>query len=252
MRARVHAVWMFGLFLAAAAVAPARAQVVMEFGDEDLCNTGTYATDPKAGATLFGLAAGAATFATSAFPHSFPFTPTAGDYAGTDQIYVGSTQTGSHDGYATYGGRIKGPQVIMLNYGSLIPVGRTIQTLTLGVGADDFQVPAFQQPFTASINGTTNAALTDALNGLSQTGPFTQFLTVGVNTAQLTNNNTLTLSINGLGDGGDGWAVDYLTVGLTFAPVTNVPEPGTVALVSASALSGAAFLRRRKRAAKMA
>ncbi len=61
----------------------------VEYGDEDLCNTGTYSSDPKAGATLLGLAPGVVTYASRAFGHSFPFSPAASDYPGTDQIFVG-------------------------------------------------------------------------------------------------------------------------------------------------------------------
>jgi hypothetical protein len=108
--------------------------------------------------------------------------------------------------------------VITLDYSSLVPAGQKVATLTLGVGADDFQFPAWGQPFTALINGVTNAALTAALNGLNQTGPYEQFLSVGIDPAALQANHVLTLSINEGGNGGDGWAVDFLTVGVTTVP----------------------------------
>jgi hypothetical protein len=57
---------------------------------------------------------------------------TAGDLAGTDQIYVGSVQTGANDGYS--------------------------------IAAGDFQFPAFQQPFTATVNGSSNATLVSTLD----------------------------------------------------------------------------------------
>jgi len=43
--------------------------------------------------------------------HEFPFTPSAGDFAGTDQIYVRSVQTAAHDGYAGAAQRINGPSM---------------------------------------------------------------------------------------------------------------------------------------------
>ena len=223
----------------------------MEYGDEDLSNTGVYPNNPKTGTTLVGLAPGVVTYASSSYAHGYPFSPSPGDYPGTDQIYVGSVQTSQHDGYSGYSGRLNGPQTITLDYGSLLPVGSTIQTLTLGVAADDFQFTAFGQPFTASVNGVTNTALTNALNGLNQTGPYVQFLTVGIAPAQLSSSNVLTLSINEGGDGGDGWAVDFLTVGVTSTPA-SVPEPGAIALVLSMGITGAGFLARRRRNARHA
>ena len=55
----------------------------VEYGDEDLCNTGTYSTDPKAGTTLIGLAPNVVTLATRSFGHNYPFAPTSTDYPGT-------------------------------------------------------------------------------------------------------------------------------------------------------------------------
>jgi hypothetical protein len=196
----------------------AKAQTVsnyVEYGDEDLCNTGTYGSDPKAGATLIGLAPDVVTRATSSFGHSFPFSPTVSDYPGTDQIYVGHVQTANYDGYSSYAGRVNGPQVITLDYSSLVPAGQAVATLTLGIGADDFQFPNWGQPFTAIINGVTNTVLTSAINSLNQTGPYEQFITIGINPAVLQPNHVLTLSIDEGGNGGDGWAVDFLTVGVT-------------------------------------
>ena len=187
----------------------------VEYGDEDLCNTGTYSIDPKTNATLIGLAPDVVTHSTATFGHSFPFSPTVSDYPGTDQIYVGHTQTTSYDGYSGYSGRIHGPQVITLDYSSLVPAGQKIATLTLGIGADDFQYPNWGQPFTAMINGATNTVLSAAINGLNQTGPYEQFLSIGIDPAVLQANHILTLSVDEGGNGGDGWAIDFLTIGVT-------------------------------------
>jgi hypothetical protein len=215
---------------------------VMEYGDENVLNSGaTYPSDPKAGATLQGLATNAVTDATLTLSHNFPFTPHAGDFLGTDQIFVGSVQTASHEGYSTQSVRQNGPQVLTLDYSSLVPAGQKVATLTLGIAADDFQFPRFGQPFTAQVNGVTNAALTTKLNSLDETGPVVHFFTIGIDPSLLSSTNVLTLSINEGGDGGDGWAVDFLTVGVTTSPLvttTPVPEPSTFALF---ALGGAAL-----------
>ena len=237
---------LFSLILTALMSTPMQAQTFREYGDEDLCNTGAYSSNPKAGATLYGLAPGVVTTAQRSFGHNYPFSPTPTDYAGTDQIYVGSVQTGTHDGYSRSQPRINGPQVITLDYGSLLPGGQAIRTLTLGIGADDFQYRTFGQPFTAAINGVTDVALTNALNALNQTGPYEQFFTIGIDPAILKPSNVLTLRINEGGDGGDGWAIDFLTVGVTSASPENVPEPGAIALLLASGLTSAGLLLRRR------
>jgi hypothetical protein len=216
----------------------ARADGVLQYGDQDVLGTATYASDPTAGATLQGLATDAITFATLITPHGFPFTPSVGEFPGTDQIYVGSTQTGAHDGYAGASERIAGPQVLSLDYSALL-TGPTISSLTLGIAADDFQNAVFGQPFTASINGIVNPALTAALNGLDQSGPVVQFLSIGINPAVLDPSHILNITIDQGGDGGDGWAVDFLTVG-----VTTVPSPGAAGLLG---LGGALVGMRRRR-----
>lgn len=230
-------------YLLAAAVigagSPASA-AVMQYGDADVLGTSMYPSDPKAGATLQGLAPNAVTFGAAALLHGFPFTPSMGEFPGTDQIYVGSVKTVNHDGYAN-NSPTNGPQVLVLNYSALVPAGSAVSTLTLGIAADDFQFPAYGQPFTASINGVTNAALTMILNSLDQSGPYVQFFTIGISPATLLPNNTLTLSIDNLGDGGDGWAVDFLTVGVTTTPV---PEPSGLLLFGALALGGLGYARR--------
>src|SRR5262249_1494767 len=112
---------------------------VMEYGTENVLNSGvTYGSDPKAGATLQGLAANVITDAAFTLGHPYPFSLAAGDFAGTDTIYVGSNQSGAHDGYSTQANRVAGPQVVNLDYSSLVLSGQKITTLTLGIAADDF------------------------------------------------------------------------------------------------------------------
>jgi hypothetical protein len=213
---------------------------VITFGDQDCLGFGCYgATDPTSGATLQGLSPNTVTTATSSYAHSFPFSPS-GDFPGTDQIYVGSIQTGFHDGYSTMGVRLNGPQTLVLNYSSLVSGG--IGTLTLGIAADDFQFPVFGQPFTATVNGVVNTALTNLLNSLNQTGPVVQFVSIGLNPAIDTPTHTLTLAIDQGGDGGDGWAIDFLTVGVT-TNAAAAPEPAT----AAPFLAGIAGLLLRRR-----
>lgn len=238
---RTHQIALAAALMAGACTA--RADIVM-YGTPDCLTTGCYGvSDPTSGATLQGLAPGVITLASSAYGHSYPFTPTVGDFPGTDQIYVGSVQTGTHDGYSGAAERINGPSVFTLDYSSVVGSGQTVGTLTLGIAADDFQFPAFGQPFTATVNGSVDAALTAQLNALDQTGPVVQYFTIGLNPLLDNPSHTLTLSIDEGGDGGDGWAVDFLTVG-----VTTTPEPSEyVVLACGLAGLGAMVLRRRQR-----
>jgi hypothetical protein len=215
----------------------------LTYGTEDCLTLGCYGTnDPTAGATLLGLAPDAVTVATDSFGHGFPFTPTAGDFPGTDQIYVGSVQTAAHDGYSSTTQRINGPDVMVMDYSSLVGAGQTVNTITLGIAADDFQFPAFGQPFIVTINGVVNAALTTQLESLNQTGPVVQFFTIGLAPTIDTPSHTLTLSIDEGGDGGDGYAVDFLTVGVTTSS-SATPEPATF-LLTAVALAALLYLPR--------
>jgi hypothetical protein len=217
---------------------------VLTFGDEDCLNQGCYgANDPTAGATLQGLASNVVTLASMSFPHNYGFSPSPGEFPGTDTIYVGSTQTSAHDGYSDYSGRVNGPQVLTLNYSSLIGAGQSLSTLTLGIAADDFQFPVFGQPFTATVNGVVDTALTAQLNALNETGPVVQFFTIGINPAVDSGNHILTLSINEGGDGGDGWAVDFLTIGATTTGISATPEPSTMAFLGLGGLAIAASRR---------
>lgn len=221
--------------------------VTLTYGDKDCLGNGCYgASEPTLGATLTGLNTDQITLATNSFGHGFPFTPGAGDFAGTDQIFVGSTQTGAHDGYSVTAERIPGPSTFTLDFSSIVT--GTITTFTLGIAADDFQFPSLGQPFIATIDGVTNAALTNELNSLNQGGPMVQFFTVGIDPATLGRRQVMTVSIDQGGDGGDGWAVDFLTVDVTSAIASAVPEPVTMGLT----LCGLAvvFLLWRKRLAR--
>jgi hypothetical protein len=198
---------------------------VITFGSENCLGTGCYGSnDPTAGAILEGLAPNVVTVASQAFGHSYPFSPGPGDFPGTDQIYVGSVQTGFDDGYSLSPQRINGPDVMTLDYSSLIPSGQSLATLTLGIAADDFQFPVFGNPFIVTVNGTVDAALTTQLESLNESGPIVQFFTIGLSPSVDTSSHTLTLSIDEGGNGGDGWAVDFLTVGVT-TQASAVPEP---------------------------
>jgi hypothetical protein len=205
----------------------------LEYGSENVLGTGTYPSDPKAGATLVGLAPGTVTDATLFLAHGFPFSPGPGEFAGTDQIFVGSHQTGAHDGYSVSSQRINGPMVLTLDYSSLVPPGQTVKTLTLGLASDDFQFPDFGQPFTATLNGHAAADLTTELNSLNESGPVVHFFTIGIDPSVLSASNILTVSIDEGGDGGDGFAMDFATVGVTTA-VSGVPEPSALAFACVS------------------
>lgn len=221
---------------------------VLQYGDKDLLGFGTYPSDPVTGAMLEGLAPGVSTvgtFGLGGVGHSFPFAPGVGDYPGTDQIYVGSVQTGSSDGYAGFAGRLSGPQVISLDYGTLVPAGESIATLTLGIGFDDFQFPVFGHPFSASVNAVADAALTALANSFAQTGPRASFASIGIDTALLTPDHVLVLAIDQGGTGGDGWAVDFLTVGVTTTPVP-LPAAFAPALLALVGLSRAQRRGRRR------
>ncbi len=229
------------------AAAQAYGAGVLTYGDKDVLGTASYGSDPTSGATLNGLAPGTVTFASLVQAHSFPFSPSVGDFPGTDQIYVGSTQTGAHDGYSVSAQRINGPQILSLDYSSLVSPGDTIASLTLGIAADDFQNAVFGQPFTASINGTVDTALTAALNGLNQSGPVVQFFTIGIDPSLLAGDNLLWLKIDEGGDGGDGWAVDYLTVGVsTVEGVPGVPDSANTLALLGLGLAGLAVVRFRR------
>jgi hypothetical protein len=124
-------------------------------------------------------------------------------------------------------------------------VGQTVTTLTLGIGFDDFQQPFFHQPFVLKINGVLDNALTNLANSFDQTGPRVSFATIGVDPTILGGNNDFVLSIDQAGDGGDGWAVDFFTLGVTSSG-SAVPEPSSAA-ITAAFLMGSAWRCRQRR-----
>lgn len=230
---RLSTLTVMGLLLCSGASAQ-----ILQYGDVDLLGTGNWSSDPTTDATLNGLAPGVSTFSSVSQGHGFPFSPSPGEFAGTDQIYTGSNQSASGDGYSGFAGRLATAQTLTMDYSSL--VDGTIDSLTLGIAADDFQRPLFGNPFTAKINGTLYQPLTDVLNQLSQTGPQTQFFTIGLPTDLLLSSNVLTLTIDEGGNGSDGWAIDFLTIGVK----TTVPTPGVLGIGLAA--SPLALRRRRK------
>ena len=259
------------LSLLGLAALPTHAQVttiapgVLEYGDEDQGGAGPYSGgfnpvgfDPKAGATLKGLAPGAITQGVQSGGHDqFTTRPAAGDFAGTDTIHVGSTFTTlAHDGYAGQylNGQagVKGPDTFALDYSSLIAPGSTLQTLTLGIAADDFQFGRYGQPFTASINGVVNTALSAKLNSLTLTDPADLFFTFGVDKSLLNGSNVLNLSIDEGGDGGDGYAVDFLTVGVTTNAVPEASTTASFGLLLTLGLGGLVLAAKKKKAASRA
>jgi len=234
-----------GLIALGLATVSAPAEVI-QFGDRDLLNTGAYADDPTAGATLQGLAPGVVTAATKSYTHPFPFTPDPGTFGGTDQMYTSGQDTRPHDGYSGSNGTVDGPQVLTMDYNSVVPAGHKVESLTLGVAADDFQQPKFNLPFVAKVNQVVNAALTDQLNAMDLSTPEVRFFSVGIDPAILAPSNVLDLSIERAGPGRDGWAVDFTTIGVTTAQ--PVPEPTTlgVMVLGALALGLRTYRRRRK------
>ncbi|HUT13240.1 MAG TPA: PEP-CTERM sorting domain-containing protein [Thermoguttaceae bacterium] len=211
------------------------------YGDQDVLGVGSYASDPTAGATLEGLPPGQITSATPVKQHGYPFDPEQSDFPGTDRIFVGGAHTNvNFDAYSLYDGKAHGPQVFSLDYGSLVPPGRRIATLTLGIATDDFQFPNYGQPYTTSINGLPNQALSDHLNSLSLQGAKVQFHSIGLDPGVLTPDHVLTLAIDQGNFGGDGWAIDYLSVGVTTEPV---PEPAGWLLLL-TGLAGFGLFRR--------
>jgi hypothetical protein len=241
----VYGVALLALLAGRAAAGPGS---YLEYGTENLLGTGSYPLGAKDGATLFGLAPGVVSNSYYYFGHAYPFSPAPGDFPGTDQIYVGSVQTASHDGYSTYSGRMNGPMVLTMDYSSLVPAGQSVKTLTLGLATDDFQFPVYGQPFTATVNGQVDTALTNELNSLNETGPEEHFITIGISPSVLLPNKVLTVSINEGGDGGDGFAMDFVTVGVTTA--VSVPEPSTLALACLGVAAASARRWRKVSAAR--
>ena len=225
---------------------------VLQFGDRDRANTGAYTSDPTAGATLLGLSPGVVTTAPLREGTEYPIATDAGDFAGSDRIFVGDPLTSCSDGYCSYArdypsNASSGPQVFSLDFGSLIPAGRRVTSLTLGLALVDFQFPAFSQPFIGMINGTEWEPFSAALNSIDTGGPLVQFRTIGLPTSSY-EPNVLTIGINNGGTGGDAWAIDFLTLGFTTEslPGAVAPEPVSLVLLG-TGLAGVAAVRQRKR-----
>ena len=161
-------------------------------------------------------------------------------------MYTSGQDARPHDGYSGSTGTVDGPQVLTMDYSSLVPAGQKIESLTLGVAADDFQQPRFHLPFVAKVNQVVNAALTDQLNAMDLGAPEVRFFSVGIDPAILAPSNVLELSIERAGQGSDGWAVDFTTIGVTTA-AQPVPEPTTlgVMVLGAVALGLRTYRRRR-------
>lgn len=219
-----------GLLTAAGAAAGQPANVVV-FGDLDRVGNGTYLTSPWDTAALFGLTAGQ-TSAGPVFPAAGPTPPNQADFQRTDRVLKG---TGSaQDGYANaMNNPLSGAHTFTLDYTAALQGGTAVDTLTIGVMLIDVQ-PSASAQYTLNVNGSASAFtnITGVVNGLDQAGQAGQFLSFGVPLDVLALNpsaNTLNFTID-QGVGGDGFAVDFLTVG-----VTPVPEPAGLLLVGLAA-----------------
>ncbi len=214
---------------------------VGQYGDADVLGVGVYAEDPTVGATRVGLPAGVLTLSTLSTEHIFPFTPF-GDFDGTDEIFVGSNQVAAHDGYSQALERAIGPQTLFMDYSDLLEPDEVLTGLTLGIAADDFQFPQFGQSFFCLVNGVQYQPLNAALNALDLTGPQVRYFSIGLPLSYLRPDGVeeLTLVIDQMGDGGDGWAVDFVTIGVT---TVSVPGPAGVGVLAFAACAAA---RRRR------
>ena len=220
---------------------------VMTFGDKDALGFDIYGDDePTDGASLEGLMTGDVTFAFNSYAHGFPFDPEITDHAGTDQIFVGSDQTAVGDGYSVYASRMAGPQVITVDYNPIVQAGHSVDTLTLGIAADDFQEahPFFNNGYIALVNGTIVVDLINELNGLNQSGPHVQYFSLGIDPSILDPSHSLTLTIDQAGLGNDGWAIDFLTIGVTTS--INMPLPPAFVLFAAGLMATAGLSRRNR------
>jgi len=207
------------------------------FGDVDMLGTGTYPVDPTTIVATQGLVEGAGAYM-PAIGHSWGFVPEDDDFPGTDQIYTGSVQLGYHDGYSIAEERISGPQEFVLDASDLLCAEGHVTSLTLGIAADDFQQPSFGQPFSVLINGVFHHQLSYWMNTIDQTGPCVGLYCLGLDPLLLGSDGIMAVTIDQGGDGGDGWAVDYLTLGVVcgdevgarerlvdFQLSQNVPNP---------------------------
>ncbi len=186
---------------------------VLLFGDQDDVNGGAYPSDPTAGTAMIGLVAGAATSSPNTYGAPFPQPFTGADFPGTDQVFVGSNQANTCDGYS--GDPNRGPALVTaLDYSALVPAGATVTSITLGIMTNDFQNQVWGDPFSVTINGVTQLTTQALLNNLDQTGPITQFITVGLDPSLDDPSHTLNIVIDEAFDGCDGFLVDFFTVGV--------------------------------------
>jgi len=131
----------------------------------------------------------------------------------------------------------------------LAPNVVTDATNSYGIAADDFQFPVFGQPFLVTLNGGSDPSLTTKLESLNESHPVVHFFTIGLDPALDNPSHTLTLSINEGGGGGDGFAVDFLTLGVETASATT-PEPSGIVMsgMVLGVISIALWFRRRQNA----
>ncbi len=217
-------------FLAWGYQPPEAQAIVLEFGDRDCLGMGCY--DPAevtSSAELIGLAENEVSIADGRFFHTYPFTPEADDFSGTDQIYCTDKNgvDASSDGFCNSSEAIFSSLVTTLDYSAAITANSTVKNLTLGLGTSDFQTQAFGGSFIASINGQEYDILSQTLDSLENGGPSFRFFSVGIPLDLLDSSHQLTLEIDKTETSRDGIALDFLTVGVE----THTPEIPTPAAI---------------------
>lgn len=208
------------------ALQPSTAQaMILEYGDRDCLGMDCYGEiDPTAGVTLTGLQGGESSISPERIFHSYPFSPAADDYAGTDQIFctsVGSSE--ENDGYCNSDEALSAPLTAVLDYSVALSPNEVVKSLTLGIASDDFQSRDFGGTFTAFINGQEVDFLSQLLDSLNNGGPSVKFFSIGVPQDILAENHELSIEIRKEGESRDGFAVDFFTVG-----VETVPTPAAI------------------------